>query len=526
MSYCVKNLKLFIDSRKNERYTIPCPAYRDGQISIFITEDKMKHAKFFAVTLVVLAITTSVFAESTPISGLSFFKLDNGLEVFVLENHTVPLTRIQITFRCGALTQTPETCGIFHLYEHMLFKGNAKYKTETEFAAAMTELGIAGWNGSTSTEYVEYHITLPSNKTGKGLEFWSYAMRSPLFDKEELEIEKDVVCNEINGDRSRPTAPIFEMKTKMLFPKFPWRRDVGGYDAVIRAATQEMLKRMQKEYYIPNNAAIFVSGDVKPGEVLAEVKKYYGDWEKGKDPWNPMPEPQLMPAVKEPVYLVYPDTGFYQGLSVFYMYMRGPDVVREPKPTYAADVWGTLYGMPAGKFKENIFKAVPNLYEKDQTWAGYYTQRDGGELQFGTVALIDSDSSTAKRAKDFTNAVYAEVKNTVEDKAYFENKDFASVKRQLEDEQILSLENPDEFISTLSFWWSSASADYFFKYLPNMNKVGKADIDTFLQTYVLENQPIVIIRMNAADYKREAKNFKAEGFKVITRENCFWWGDK
>ena len=88
--------------------------------------------------LIILMLISPVFAESTPVPGLSFFKLDNGLELFVLENHAVPLTRIQVTFRCGALTQTPETCGIFHLYEHMLFKGNKKYQTETQFAAAMS----------------------------------------------------------------------------------------------------------------------------------------------------------------------------------------------------------------------------------------------------------------------------------------------------------------------------------------------------------------------------------------------------
>ncbi|WP_038099295.1 hypothetical protein [Treponema pedis] len=58
-----------------------------------------------------------------------------------------------------------------------------------------------------------------------------------------------------------------------------------------------------------------------------------------------------------------------------------------------------------------------------------------------------------------------------------------------------------------------------------MNKVTKTDIDKFLQTYVLENQPIIIVRMNMDDYKREAEKFKEEGFKVITRENCFWWGE-
>ncbi len=486
----------------------------------------MKKSKIITVMLIMLMLMVPVFADSTPIPGLSFFKLDNGLELFILENHAVPITRIQINFRCGALTQTPETCGIFHLYEHMLFKGNKKYPTETEFAARMTQLGVAGWNGATSTEYVNYYITLPSNKTEEGLDFWSQAMRYPLFDKAELEIEKDVVCNEINGNYAKPTAPIGAMLTKKMFPKYPWRRDVGGYEKTIRAATREMLQGIQKKYYIPNNAAIFVSGDVHPDEVYEAVKKYYGDWEKGDDPWTPMPEPQLRPAVKKPLYLVYSDESWHQGIGIFYMLMRGPDVIREANSTYGADIWGSLYGAPQGKFKKNIFKKVPKLYEKDQTWAGYFTQRDGGEINFGTVALIDNKESTAKRVKTFGRIVYKEIQKTIDEPNYFNEKEFEVIKRRLEDEQILGMENPNSFIESLAFWWSSASAEYFFNYIDNLNKVTKDDINAFLKTYVINNVPIILVRMNANDYAKEEAEFKKEGFEIITKDNCFWWGEK
>ena len=110
----------------------------------------MKRLIAIAAALLI-AIAVPAFSEGTPIPGLHRYRLDNGLELFVLENHAVPLTRVQITFRCGSITQAPETAGLFHLYEHMLFKGNSKYRTETEFSAAMTDLGVAEWNGGTSS---------------------------------------------------------------------------------------------------------------------------------------------------------------------------------------------------------------------------------------------------------------------------------------------------------------------------------------------------------------------------------------
>lgn len=486
----------------------------------------MKRVKVFMAVLIALLLISPVFAESTPIDGLSFFKLDNGLELFVLENHSVPLTKIQVTFRCGALTQVPETTGLFHLYEHMLFKGNKKYKTETEFSAALTELGVSGWNGGTSTEYVTYYITLPSDKTDKGLEFWSYAMRDPLFDERELEIEKGVVCNEINGDYAEPNAPAGCMITKTMYPKFPWRRDVRGTDKIVRSCTPQMLRDMQHTYYIPNNAAVFVAGDVNPKDVLAAVKKYYGDWEKGKDPWNPMPEPQAFPGVQEPVYMVFPTPGLPKGIAVMELIMRGPDVVRDPEATYAADVWGSLIGSPAGKYKENIFKGVEGQYDKTEIWGSYYTQRDGGQITFGSVAFADPKAPLASRAKKFERVVYDEMNKIMTDAAYFEKKEFDSVKIHLEDEQILGLEKPENFLDTLSFWWSTSSADYYFNYIKNMNKVSQAEINKFLQTYVIQNKPIIFVELNPADYAAEAEHFKKEGYILVTRDNCFWWGDK
>ena len=62
-----------------------------------------------------------LWSEATNIQGLYRYKLGNGLELFVAENDSAPLAYIEIAVRAGAVTQTPENAGLFHLYEHMLF---------------------------------------------------------------------------------------------------------------------------------------------------------------------------------------------------------------------------------------------------------------------------------------------------------------------------------------------------------------------------------------------------------------------
>lgn len=480
----------------------------------------MKRLKNFAVVLLLL-LSAGLFAESTPIEGLHFFKLDNGLEVFVLENHSLPLTRIQITFRCGAYTQEPETAGLFHFYEHLLFKGNSKYADEKKFSGAMSDLGVSSWNGGTNQEYVTYFFTVPSAKTDEGIAFWSYAVKEPLFDPEQLELEKKVVINEISGDLANPARPLWAAIQRHLCPKYPWRRDVIGNPDIINSATPELMRKIQHTYYVPNNAAIFIAGDVKPAEALKYVKTHFGDWEKAPD--LPKQDPQLMPAQKEPVYLVFPDNRFPEGMAEVDIELRGPDALRDMEYTYAADVWGSLIEPPTSKFRFNMVDRVPEIFDKTEIGAGYYTQRDAGEITSWNV-VSGGEKSIVQVAKDIQKAFLEETKAIIADKNYFAPEEYELVKQKLEDDQIWALENPSNFIdSQLSFWWAASSAQYYFGYIDNMKKTTKADIDKFLTDYVVNNVPFIVVMINPNDYKKEKANFKKAGFQEVTFDNAFWW---
>ena len=93
------------------------------------------------LTISVFLLNSFLFAEKTPFDNLFQEKLENGLEVFVLENHTVPLVYVEIAVKCGAFTQEKETAGLFHLYEHLMFKGNSKYKSAQEVKQGIKRFG-------------------------------------------------------------------------------------------------------------------------------------------------------------------------------------------------------------------------------------------------------------------------------------------------------------------------------------------------------------------------------------------------
>jgi len=84
--------------------------------------------------------------------------LPNGLEVIVLEDHSVPLVTVELAVRNGSFTETPELNGLSHLYEHMFFKVAPDQAIKNEYLRGIDSLGIV-YNGETHEEVVNYYFT-------------------------------------------------------------------------------------------------------------------------------------------------------------------------------------------------------------------------------------------------------------------------------------------------------------------------------------------------------------------------------
>jgi zinc protease len=479
---------------------------------------------FFTAALCLLGLPGRLAAVETPVPELTWQVLDNGLEVFIFESHAVPLAKIEVVFRCGSIAQTPETAGLFHLYEHMLFKGNAVLRSDSDFQAAMKELGVTEWNGGTSDEFVNYYFTVPSGKVEKGLSFWSAAMRRPLFLESELAPEKDVVINEIRGDHNEPDRVYDDAITSKLFFKYPWRKDATGPEANVKNATVAQLRAIQNAYYIPNNAAILVGGDVDPAEILRLIKKFYGDWPKGPAPWASRSAPHPFPAADS--FIVYPDESAYRDIVTVDVRWRGPDVLDQTKDTYTADLWLSLLEDPAGPFLNHLQKKIPAMYKKEATSVSYFTQRDGGVVYFRTALKTTPGQNPAQAVLDAKKAVLEEMSLMASDPHYFSDADFALVKARLEDQLLLSRETADRFIDTLSFWWSTASTDYYFGYVDNLRRVTNTDVSKFITTYLVTKKSVTGVRLSPSLYRGATAGFQKARFEEITTANAFWWQEK
>src|SRR5581483_10842629 len=211
--------------------------------------------------------------------------LPNGLEIIVVENHGVPLVTVEADVKNGSFTQDPQYEGLSHLYEHMFFKANAKYPTPDDFVARASELG-AEFNGTTTEERVNYYLTVPADSAEGGMRFLAAALMEPSFRKDELERERQVVIGEYDRNESSPFFQFTTAMGKALWSTGWSRKNPLGERDVIQTTTPDKMRLIQHRYYVPNNTAIIITGDIAPAKAFSLAKAVFGEWKRGADPFS------------------------------------------------------------------------------------------------------------------------------------------------------------------------------------------------------------------------------------------------
>jgi zinc protease len=477
-----------------------------------------------ASLLLTATAALAVYAEAVDgVRGLYRYELANGLEVYAYRDDAVPLARVELAFRSGATSQSPETAGLFRLYERVLLRSAKARPGAAGLRASLASLGATEWKGGVGTERSEYWLRLPSEKVKDGIALCARIFASPELDEAYLEEEKSAAIDEIRAQASDPDSVYEAGIAKRLFSKYPWRRDPAGSEKAIRAATMGSLKTAVAPWMVPRNAALFVGGSVDPEAVRAAAEEAFGSWAAGPDPWAKSPPEHPRLGVPRPTWLLFPDSSMPEGVGRVELRYRGPDIAYDPAASYAADLWSSLVAPSGGRFKKALEANVPELTEGSLV-ANYVSQRDGGWITISAYFDASSEAPAVERARAFKERARAfEITSMKSDKAYFSEADYAEARARLLRDRDDAADTAEGMIGSLAFWWATASMQYYAGYPSVIAKTGPKEVSAFLDTYVMRNLEVVALRMNPTDIEREKRSFSSSGFQTVYATNAFWW---
>jgi zinc protease len=413
--------------------------------------------------------------------------LPNGLEVIVVENHGVPLATVEIDVKNGSFTQPPQYEGLAHMYEHMFFRADSTFPEPNQFWDRASDLG-AVFNGTTAEERVNYYMTVPQEKLGDAIHLLAAALRAPLFRRDELERERQVVIGEYDRNESSPFFALSRQMDAKLYPGNFSRKDIIGDRQVILTTTPEKMRTIQKKYYVPNNSAVIVAGDVNPATVFSLVDRELGQWNRGDDPFVADPIPAIPPLqTSEGVIVEAP-----VGAVTIQIQWQGPSVGQDPKSTYAADVFSDVLNDPQSQFQQKLVDS--GLWQA--VGVNYYTLNHTGPITI-------SGQTSPEQFREALSALYGEIAK-FDKPGYFTSEELEAVKAHRAVTSAFDRERASGFAHTLGFWWSVASLEYYMGYVDNMAQQTLEDLRAYARRYIV-GKPHVAGVLIAPDARQSLK---------------------
>jgi zinc protease len=214
------------------------------------------------------------------------FTLQNGLRVYLSEDHSAPTYSICVVYDVGSRNERPGRTGFAHLFEHMMFQGSENVGKGEHLILVYTNGG--GVNGTTNKDRTAYYETLPANQLDLGMFLEADRMRSLAVNQANLDNQRNAVQEERRlGEDNQPYGKTFEAIDNLAYDNAAYKHSVIGSMDDLNAASVDDVSSFFKTYYAPNNAAVALVGDFNSEDALAKLKKYFGPIPQQPTPAQP-----------------------------------------------------------------------------------------------------------------------------------------------------------------------------------------------------------------------------------------------
>jgi predicted Zn-dependent peptidase len=361
--------------------------------------------------------------------GLFSTTAANGLVVLSEKLPGVRSAAVGIYVRTASAHETPTQLGISHLLEHMVFKGTER-RSARQLALELEVRG-GGLDAFTSRDYTSYQAHVLDADLPLAVEILTDLVRHPLLRESDLESERNVVLEEINGVADTPDDLVFELHARALWPTHSYGYSILGTPDTLAALSAEDLRALHQAGYYRGNCVIAAAGNVNHDQLLTVLERE--GWFEGKAREAPRAGVQAAPAVRGSLCAEHRDTA--QTHIVF-----GTDTfpLRDPR-RFPLAILTNVFG---GGMSSRLFQRVRE--ELGLAYAIFaYKHFYQGSGQLGVY--VGTQVSTADRATDAIRDEYARLA-----REGLPADELSHGKQQLKGQIMLSLESPGARMARLA----------------------------------------------------------------------------
>ncbi len=402
------------------------------------------------------------------------FQLKNKLKVLLIQSKKSPVVSAQMWVKTGSADEKKNEEGISHFIEHLVFKGTDKFKVGE--IANLVEASGGELNAFTSFDQTVFYVTISKNFSDVALDVISQMMGHPTFVPDEIDSEREVVCEEIKMGQDSPGRRSSRLMFTAAFKKHAYGIPVIGYDKNVRSWPAQKIKRYFQSRYVPSNMFLVISGDFEISEMKTKVQEYFSDFKTFKL--------KKIKRTKEPVQKRYQYASEIYDIQDKHLHFvfKAPNVKHKDVP--ALDVLAMLLGQGDSSLLVKKLRLEKPIVSGVSAFN--YNPQD-----IGLFAISAQYQEENKKAADKFSEVATEVIRQID---FIQNNSptWSEIKRArvgISSEQFYSVETVDGLANkagTLEFYLGDANGHK--KYLAAINRISPEDVQKVAKKYLKLDQ--------------------------------------
>jgi zinc protease len=314
------------------------------------------------------------------------FTMKNGLQVYMLEDHSLPVFTAGVTLRAGSEADTPAKAGLAGFTARLLTEGTAQ-RAATVLADNAEQIGTT-LNSAASVDSANASLSALSNNTEAGLDLLSDIVQHPAFAAAEIERIRKQRLVTILQEGDQPVASMLRVGFRTLYGDHPYGfRPIGTTDG-IKAITRDDITGFWQAHYGPKDAALVFAGDINETEAKRLAEKYFAAWSGTASTAASLPPAPNPPSLK----IVIVDK---PGAPQTALFAVGFGVPRTT-PDYPAVLImnNVLGGLFVSRINMNLREEHGYTYGAS---SGFFFNRTGGPFYSGAQVRTDVTAPAAKQ---------------------------------------------------------------------------------------------------------------------------------
>jgi len=398
--------------------------------------------------------------------------LENGIILYLLEDHVLPLVTLSAVVRAGSFYDPAGKEGLAELTGTVMRTGGTRSMTGDHVDETLDYIA-ADLTVSVGTESCTLSLSVLEENLEKGLEIFSEILMNPVFAEEKVALAKSLEMEALRRIRDNPQQAAFREFRRLVYRGDP-RGRLSTIESIEKVGRDDML-RFHRRFFHPSNTMIAVSGDIQSRELVVKIRSFLGGWGGPGKAQEAPPPPTPAEASLDYFYKDTPQ-------SVILMGYHAPG--KKNPDFYPFEVLDFIIG--SGGFRSRVFGEVRNRLGLAYSAGSFYSFRTSYGI-FGTYAMVNAPSTL--EALSAVAGILDEIKSTG-----VKPEELAWAKESIINNFIFSFATPDRIVTEqVMLEYGGLPDNFLTTYKNNIEKVNLADIRDVASRYLSEENRVVLV---------------------------------